>query len=323
MTSDYDGAWKDLLQRRFFELLNAYFPEVGAAIDQNRPPEFLDQELRELKIDEAAVDNRVDFLSRVHLTNGRAKLLYLHLEVQSFRERDFARRLFHCFATLRRACGPEVISLAVLADLDPDWHPDRYHDDYLGCSIDFRFPCCKLLKRAADFEHDPSLAALAAKAQLEALRTAGDMDHRLAVRLRLTRSLYESGYQKHEVIEAYRLIDWMMKLPAPQRLISREQIINWEKELNMPHLSDIEEMAMQEGLQEGRQEGLQDGLRHSILELVRIRFGFADEKLSQYLAETSGPDQLRQVFNLAATAKEWSELERFLKSPMSNDQGEA
>jgi hypothetical protein len=42
MASDYDGAWKDLLHRRFPEILACYFPAVGAAIDWSQPPEFRD-----------------------------------------------------------------------------------------------------------------------------------------------------------------------------------------------------------------------------------------------------------------------------------------
>jgi len=86
MPSDYDGAWKDLLHARFLEALTCYFPEVAEAIDPASEPEFLDQELRELKIDPQAVDNRVDLLVRVGMRDGRSGLLYLHLEVQSFRE---------------------------------------------------------------------------------------------------------------------------------------------------------------------------------------------------------------------------------------------
>jgi len=195
MPSDYDGAWKDLLHARFLEALTCYFPEVAEAIDPASEPEFLDQELRELKIDPQAVDNRVDLLVRVGMRDGRSGLLYLHLEVQSFREEGFAKRIFECYSTLRRACGSNVISLAVLADLDSGWLPDRHFESQLGCSLDFRFPCCKLLQLEPQLAEDDSLPALAAKAQLAALRTSGDMDLRLKVRMQLIRRFYELGYR--------------------------------------------------------------------------------------------------------------------------------
>lgn len=318
MKSDYDGAWKDLLHRRYFEVLQCYFPSIVEGLDASVAPRFLDQELRELEIHENARENRVDVLAEVQLREGGARLLYLHLEVQSFREKEFAARLFHYYTGLRRFCASHnVVSLAVLADLDPHWYPNRYQQELLGCSIDFRFPCCKLLERLPQFENDHSLPALAAKAQIAALRTASDMDHRVAARLRLTRRLYEIGCTKAEVIEAYRLIAWMMKLPEPQRLIFKREILSLENTMSMPYLSDIEEMAMEEGLQKGlekgREEGLEEGLRRSLLELLRIRFQTVPSEISERIAATHDLEQLRQWFNAAAIAETLMAFERELR----------
>jgi len=244
----------------------------------------------------------------------------------------------------RRACGPEVISLAILADLDPGWHPQRYADENLGCAIEFRFPCCKLLHRMPSFEDDHSLPALAAKAQIEALRTAGDLDHRLRVRRILTRRLYECGHSKQQVIEAHRLLAWMMKLPREQGLILHREIVKWESELDMPYLTDIEEYVRDEirdqvrdeirdqvrdeirdqvrdeflekgreiGLEQGLERGLERGLKASILDLITIRFGAVSPAIVQVVASQNNSELLREWFKRAATAQTITELEQQL-----------
>ena len=47
MQSDYDGAWKHLIEHRLREALTLYFPQVAAGIDWKVKPKLLSQELKE------------------------------------------------------------------------------------------------------------------------------------------------------------------------------------------------------------------------------------------------------------------------------------
>jgi hypothetical protein len=44
--------------------------------------------------------------------------------------------------------------------------------------------------------------------------------------------------------EAYRLIASMMRLPTPQALLFRKQLVDFQKENNRPYLIDTEEIAI-------------------------------------------------------------------------------
>ena len=90
MSSDYDGAWKEVLHDNQRDALRCFFPDVESGLDWTHPPEFLEQELRALSIEGWNRDNRVDVLVRVAGLEGVKRLLYLHLEIQSFKEADFA-----------------------------------------------------------------------------------------------------------------------------------------------------------------------------------------------------------------------------------------
>jgi len=302
MVSDYDGAWKDLLHRRLPEILSCYFPEISAAIDLRKPPEFLEQELRELLIADPEGINRVDLLIKVATLDGGSQTLYVHLEVQSFKEEDFPRRVFHCFHGIRRSCGEDVISLVILADLDPEWMPQEYTYERLGCSISFRFPCCKLLEILPRLDEDFTLPALAAKAQIAALQTSRDPDKRRAARWLLTRSLYEHGYSREQIAEAYRLIAWMMRLPETQALIFRKQLVSFEQEKNMPYLTDTEEIAINQGRQEGRQD---------VIEALEIRFDRIPDGLREEILRISDSERLHRLLRAAIQC---ADLEAFAKA---------
>ena len=318
MKSDYDGAWKDLLHRRLPEILTCYFPAISAAIDWSQPPDFRDQELRELLIEAPEGSSRVDVLIRVAMCDGGSQTLYLHLEVQSSKEDDFSRRVFHCFHGIRRACGEDVISLAILADLDPDWRPAEYRYERLGCEVMFRFPCCKLLDILPRLADDFSLPALAAKAQIAALQTSRNPDKRSTVRWLLTRSLYEHGYSKEAINEAYRLIAWMMRLPKTQALLFRKQLVDFQKENNMPYLIDTEEIAIEQalsqGLSQGRQEGEQRGQilarQQDVIEALEIRFDRVPDGLREEIEHIVDSARLHALHRAAIRC---ADLESFAK----------
>ena len=259
MNSDYDGAWKDLLHGHLREVLECFFPAVEAAIDWRHAPVFLEQELRQLALTGEAAENRVDILVEVRTLDGAARTLYLHIEVQSFAEKEFAGRLYACFQGLCRSTGRDIVTLAILADLQPDWKPQEYHHERLGCEVTFRFPVCKLLEKLPELEKQTTLPALAAVAQIEALRTSANPDKRMAARWRLTRRLLESGKTREEVRTAFRLLAWMMKLPEPQTLQYRARFVEYENMNATAYMTDIEELWLREGIEKGREEGIEQG----------------------------------------------------------------
>ncbi len=97
------------------------------------------------------------------------------------------------------------------------------------------------------------------------------MDERVTARWRLTRKLYELGWDKQKILEALRLLTWMMRLPEADYLILRERMVTYEKENPMTTtLLDFEEYALKRGRQEGLQEGLQEGIQRILRHHLEI-----------------------------------------------------
>lgn len=55
-------------------------------------------------------------------------------------------------------------------------------------------------------------------------RTRGDMDSREKWKWELTRGLYERGYGKKQVLDLFRLIDWLLTLPANLKLSFKRRV---------------------------------------------------------------------------------------------------
>ncbi|MBX3733870.1 MAG: hypothetical protein KF791_14925 [Verrucomicrobiae bacterium] len=133
--------------------------------------------------------------------------------------------------------GCRVASLAVLGDTEPGWWPGVYREDLWGCSLTFDYPCCKLLDFGAaelDAAAVTNPAAVMIAAHLATQRTAGDPARRLGERWELTWRLYERGYGKRDILELYRLLDWLMALPEEQTVDFHRQLHQFEEEQAMP-----------------------------------------------------------------------------------------
>jgi hypothetical protein len=153
-------------------------------------------------------------------------------------------------------------------------------------------------------------AAVVVQAHLEAQATRGDMELRKKSKWQLTRRLYERGYSRQDILELFRLIDWLMVLPEGLGIEFRRELMEFEQEKVMPYITSIERIGREEGWQEGRQEGRQEALRENIFDVLQARFGAASEAVRPPLGEITGETRLKDLLRRAALA---DSLNQFLR----------
>jgi Domain of unknown function (DUF4351) len=93
--------------------------------------------------------------------------------------------------------------------------------------------------------------ATAVMAHLQARATRRNPESRLQWKLRLIRRLYERGYARQDVLELFRFIDWVLTLPAGLEARLQAELIQLERERQMPYVTSIERMGIEKGLQQG------------------------------------------------------------------------
>ncbi|MBI2939980.1 MAG: cytosolic protein, partial [Chloroflexi bacterium] len=110
-----------------------------------------------------------------------------------------------------------VASLAVLGVERANWRPDRFRYAVGGCEVGIRFPLAKLVdyrSRWAELEGSRNPFAVAVMAHLKTRETRHDDQERRRWKLALVRGLYERGFRRQEVLDWFRFVDWLMRLPA-------------------------------------------------------------------------------------------------------------
>ena len=186
-------------RRRWIATSSSAWPSsspVHADIDWTRGYEMLDKELQPIVRQSKQGRRYVDKLVKVWLKSGEEKWLLIHVEVQTWKEDDFPKRMHVYNHRIFDRYDREVISLAILADDDPDWRPSQYGYGRWGFRTRTEFPIVKLLDYARTIqalEADPNPFAMVVLAHLKTLETRRSPADRHAWKLRLVKGLYESG----------------------------------------------------------------------------------------------------------------------------------
>ena len=314
---EFDGPWKEAIEWFFEPFLQFFFPAVCAAIDWSREYEFLDKELEKIAPDSTTGKGTVDKLAKLWLLDGQERRVFVHVEVQSQVQAEFAERMYTYNHRLRDRHGKMPISVAILGDDRFGWRPAQFDEACCGCEVRFRFPTAKLLDytgREAELSVDPNPFAAVTMAHLKTLETRGQPGSRQEWKLSLVKGLYTRGYDRERVLLLFRLIDWMMALPPPRRIAFEADIKAYEEEKKVPFISPTEQLWMDRGIETGVEIGVEMGveigvvkgarisLLKSIESLLRIRFGADGVALMSQVQATTDADVLLEIEILAIKA---------------------
>jgi flagellar biosynthesis/type III secretory pathway protein FliH len=101
--------------------------------------------------------------------------------------------------------------------------------------------------------------------------------------------LYRRGFDRQQVIDLFRVIDWMMRLPKDLQAQLRQDLNTLEEESKMVYITSIEQLAKEEGMQAGMQQGMQQGRVVGKIQLLerqlQLRFGELPDWVHERLAQ--------------------------------------
>ncbi len=272
---DYDSPWKEGMELYFKELMEFFFPDIASQIAWERGYQFLDKELQQIVRDAEIGRKHADKLVRVRSLKDEPFHVMIHIEVQSNRDRDFARRMYiYNYRIFDKSFRP-VTSLAILADENPSWLPNGYTSEKWGCEIHFKFPMIKLIdyeNRIDDLLEQTNPFAIITAAHLKTKATKDNPQERYTWKWCITRALYEKGFSTKNILSLYRLVDWLMMLPDDLTRQFRQNLIAYEEEKKMPYITSTERVGIEEGKNEGRNEGMLFTAREMVIEALDARF---------------------------------------------------
>jgi hypothetical protein len=314
---DYDGPWKDALERYLEAFMALFFPEAHGGIDWTRGHEFLDKELQQVVRDAELGRRMVDKLVKVWRKDGREAWALIHIEVQSQADPGFPKRMYvYHYRVFDRYDHP-VVSLAVLGDDRSGWRPEEYGYALWGSEMRLRFPVVKLTDFLACWEvleQSANPMAVLVMAHLKTQRTRHDPLARMRGKLELVKSLYRRNYGREDILELFRFIDWIMVLPDELREPFDRELLAYEQEAHMPYITSIERSGIEKGIEQGIQKGIQKGIQRGeaamLARFLECKFGPLDAAVRQRLEQADEATLLRwgsRVLTAASLDEVWTE----------------
>jgi len=87
------------------------------------------------------------------------------------------------------------------------------------------------------------------------------------------RLLYQRGYTREQMLELFRILDWILHLPEPLERAFMHELIAFDEQAKMPYVTSIERLGREEGHKEAPKEGRQEGEALVLLRQTELKFG--------------------------------------------------
>ncbi|WP_404784927.1 DUF4351 domain-containing protein [Altericista sp. CCNU0014] len=159
--------------------------------------------------------------------------------------------------------------------------------------------------RLDELESSTNPFATVVMTHLKVVETKRNVDRRKAWKFALTRALYEKSYQRQEILDLYRFIDWVMILPEAVEREFWQELQVFEEERKVTYVTNAERFGFERGIQEGLQHE-----RSLILRLLSRRVGILSSEVRSQV-ESLPLEQLESLgealldFSSAADLDEW------------------
>ncbi|MBF0109875.1 MAG: DUF4351 domain-containing protein [Magnetococcales bacterium] len=96
--------------------------------------------------------------------------------------------------------------------------------------------------------------AIVTLAHLTGKQTKNQPTERFQQKMRITRMLYERGFNRQQIVDLFRFIDWVLSLPEELDNQFWTNLSNFEENQKMPYITSVERIGHKRGKEEGRQE---------------------------------------------------------------------
>ncbi|NOQ35867.1 MAG: hypothetical protein GQ569_08225 [Methylococcaceae bacterium] len=302
--NDYDSPWKEALEAYFPQFMQLLFTKAHTEIDWTKPHEFLDTELQKIVRDADSGRKHTDKLVKVYLKSGELIWVLIHIEIQGKTDAAFNERMYrYHYRLLDRYPKRKIASFAVLTNQQNCKSLGCYQQQLWKTQLKFDFPVLNLQSwrdKIEELENCNNPFSLVILAQLIA-HNAENNQQKLNRKFQLIRLLYRRGYQRQQILDLLRFIDWMILLPKELELQLRYEITRIEEEEKMAYVTSFERLAKEEGEALGETKGeIRGEIRgeikgeaQTLLKLFKLKFGSISQSIEDKVnnAEKAQLDQ--------------------------------
>ncbi len=268
-----DTLWKGILENVFDDFLRFFFKDADTMFDMEKGFQFLDKELEQLfPVVEDEAPKFVDKLVKVFTKAGKEEWLLVHIEVQGYNDKDFARRMFTYFYRILDRYNKPITAFAIFTDSHKSFHPKVYKYEHLGTKNTYQFNTYKILGQdEAALAKDQNPFAIVILTVLLALKKKQLADEDLLqLKMQIFRNLYRRNISEEKMRGLQTFLNLYVHFAKPETTNKFEQEIQLltENTKTMGIVEMVLDRAEKKGRKLGMEKGMEKGMDRKATEMV-------------------------------------------------------
>lgn len=272
-----DNVWKETLREFLLPMIESVLPDLYAAIDTKKTPEFLDKEAKDITLELSGnVKNtvkEVDLLVDLPMKNkvrGSVRVL-LHCEVQGGGGKEDLNFRMYCYKSLLtlRYKKP-IVALAIITEpLPKDQMSGRYREKDFGGWLTYKFNVLKVFEAKAKLSASENPFDIVQLAAARAWRARRSESSRLGYLKELVKLLDEKGWDHKKKYNLAKFLETIFKIRTPELQSDYLSFIEANKTREVKTMLMIEKRAIKQGMEKGMEKGMFKGIIKGKLEDAR------------------------------------------------------
>lgn len=265
-----DTLWKGILENVYEDFLRFFFENADELFNIEKGFQFLDKELEQLfPTEDIESPKFVDKLVKVFTKRGTEDWILVHIEVQGYDDKDFARRMFTYFYRILDKYGKPVTAIAIFTDSNQKFRPYEYEYDYLGTKCVFQFNTFKIADQSEigllKNENPFSVVVLTVMLALKK-KDLGD-DELYNLKYSLAKNLLGRNIEKRKVNDLLIFLQRYVSFADPHYNVKFDKKI--EELTENQKTMGIRELVLDLAKKEGIKEGITKGVEKSKAKFVK------------------------------------------------------
>ncbi|MBC7474483.1 MAG: Rpn family recombination-promoting nuclease/putative transposase [Candidatus Sericytochromatia bacterium] len=208
-----DVGWKFILDELTQQFIEFFMPDLYNFVDFSIKPKALDNEFASLFPESVSEDRRVDKLFEIYLKNGQTKWILLNIEIQSYDDSDFAKRMFQHYFRIFDKFNRELEAI-VIYTYKPDRHKyKKYESKFLETKITYEFRTYDIAEQSLDeLEKIKNPFSFVVQTLIKGFDYKETDKNNFNFKKELSSLLFDSGYSEDEVRKVFKFLNFILEI---------------------------------------------------------------------------------------------------------------
>jgi hypothetical protein len=250
-----DIGWKFIIDELLPQFIEFFMPDLYEFVDFSIEPKALDNEFASLFPESLSEDRRVDKLFEIYLKNGQTKWILLNIEIQSYEDSNFAKRMFQYYLRIFDKFDREIEAIAVYTYKADRHKYTKYESQFLKTKITYEFRTYDIAEQnLKDLDKIKNPFSFVTKTLIKGFDYKETDENNFNFKKELSKLLFDSGYSEYEVKKVFKFLNFILEIKDKElreNFYSEVLKMSTVKDYKL-ELTDFEQVALEIKLKEER-----------------------------------------------------------------------